>query len=170
MSKSVLYLMVGYPGAGKTTVAQWIAEKTGAVHLWADVERHKMFDQPSHAEAESQQLYHRLNQQAEQLLTSGKSVVFDTSFNHYRDRQLLRDIADRHSANTIVIWVATPMPVAQERAVHSNVVRNGYNFTMNKEQFTTTAGKLEPPHENEKVIKIDGTKLDANAVMRLINA
>jgi predicted kinase len=168
MKQPILYLMVGYPGAGKTTVARWIAERTGAVHLWADVERNKLFDQPNHSENESQQLYEQLNQQTEQLLGASKSVVFDTNFNYYADRQLLREVADRQDAKVITIWVATPAEVARERAVHSKVVRNGYDFTMSAAQFDAIASKLEVPRENEKVIKIDGTKLDPEAVMRLI--
>jgi predicted kinase len=167
MNQSTLYLMVGYPGAGKTTVAKWIAKETGAVHLWADVERHKMFDKPDHSENESRRLYDELNRCVETLLASGKSVVFDTSFNHYHDRQLLRGVATRHGAATVVVWVATPAGMARERAVQANVVRNGYDFTMTAEQFGAIADKLEPPREDEKVIKINGTKLDANEVMRL---
>lgn len=165
--------MVGYPGAGKTTVARWIAEQTGAVHLWADVERHKMFDKPGHTEAESRQLYDRLNQRATALLEDGKSVVFDTNFNYAHDRQLLRDIANRHNAQTVIVWVATPTDVARERAVHSKLVRNGYDFTMTSEQFDAIADKLESPRpdeKNEKIIKIDGTNLDKESFLRLISA
>jgi predicted kinase len=168
MERPRLYLMIGYPGAGKTTVARWIAERADAVHLWADVERNKLFDSPTHSQDESNQLYERLNQQTEALLATGKSVVFDTNFNHYADRQLLRAIAAKHHADTLVIWVCTPADTARQRAVHSQVVRNGYDFAMSGQQFDTIAGKLETPREDEKVIKIDGTKLDPETVMRLI--
>lgn len=168
MKQPALYLMIGYPGAGKTTVARWVAKETGAEHLWADVERHKMFGTPTHSETESRRLYDELNRRAEALLARGKSVVFDTNFNHYRDRQLLRDVASRNGADTIIVWVATPAGTARERAVHANIVRNGYDFTMTTEQFEAITDKLESPREDEKVIKIDGTKLDANEVMRLL--
>src|ERR1700744_5282186 len=102
--KQTLYLMIGYPGAGKTTVARWIAERTGAVHLWADVERNKLFSNPSHSEAESSELYKQLNERVGKLLAEGKSVIFDTNFNYYSDRQLLREIAGRHHAKVLVIW------------------------------------------------------------------
>lgn len=170
MQLQTLYLMMGYPGAGKTTVARWIAERTGAVHLWADVERHKMFAAPTHSQTESRQLYDELNHQAERLLAAGRSVVFDTSFNHYADRQLLRDIAEKYGARTLIVWVATAADTSRDRAVHAQVVRNGYNFAMSGQQFDAIAGKLEPPRADEKIIKIDGTKLDADAVIRLLSA
>lgn len=159
--------MLGYPGAGKTTVAQLISEATGAVHIWSDLERHRMFDEPTHGQKESRQLYDALNQQAEKLLAEGKSVVFDTSFNHRHDRDLLRDIAARHGAETVVVWLTTPADVARQRAVHAQVVRNGYDFSMTPEQFERIAGHLETPDKDEKTIKIGGVKLDREAISRL---
>lgn len=161
--------MLGYPGAGKTTAAQLIAKKTGATHIWADLERHKMFDRPVHDEAESTQLYEDLNRRADALLAEGKSVVFDTSFNHRGDRDLLRDIARRNGADTLVIWLTTPAAAARERAVHANVVRNNYEFKMTPEQFDRIASHLEPPQEDEKIIKIDGLKFDPAELKSLLS-
>lgn len=158
--------MVGYPGAGKTTIAKLVAEATGAEHVWADWERHKMFSSPDHSEAESTALYEALNRHVAKLLAAGKSVIFDTNFNYAADRRLLRDIAARNGAETLVIWITTPPKVARERAVHSQIVRNGYDFTMTPEQFEQIAGHLEPPEDDENVIKIDGTKIDADALKR----
>jgi predicted kinase len=152
--------MVGYPGAGKTTVARAITGQTGAEHIWADLERHKMFDSPNHNEAESRKLYEELNRRAEKLLAAGKSVVFDTSFNHRRDRDLLRKIAMRKGADTLVVWLATPVEVARKRAIHAEVVRNGYDFKMSAKEFDSIAGHLEPPANDEKIIKIDGIEFD----------
>lgn len=165
--KPKLYLLVGYPGAGKTTVSKIIAETTGAVHLWADLERQAMFGQPTHSQQESVRLYDVLNERAEQLLANGQSVVFDTNFNFYADRQKLRDIADRQDAETIVVWITLPEADAKARAVNTADSRNGYQMSMSEAQFDAIVSKLEPPREDEKVIKIDGTKFDRATVMSL---
>ena len=169
MPKPKLYLFIGYPGAGKTTVARLIAETTGAVHLWADAERHKLFKRPTHSQAESLELYDRLNRRAADLLAASQSVVFDTNFNFYADRQKLRDIAARQGAETVLIWISVPRDVAKSRAVNVTDNRNGYQFSMTEEQFDNIVSKLEPPAKDEKFIKIDGTKLDRQEVIRLLS-
>lgn len=169
VSKPILYLFIGYPGAGKTTVAKIIAQATGAVHLWADVERHKLFEQPTHSEVESLQLYDRLNREAGELLAAGRSVAFDTNFNHYADRQILRDIAARSGAETKLIWITLPKERARERAVNHPHIRNGYKVSMSEERFESIVSKLEPPRKDEKFIKIEGTKLDKPAVLALFS-
>ncbi len=169
MSKPTLYLFIGYPGAGKTKIAQIIAEETGAKHLWADLERHRLFPKPTHSRQESTELYEQLNQAAEYLLAQDKSVVFDTNFNFYNDRQKLRNIAARRGAETVIIWVNTPVDVARDRAVCSNKMRNGYPMNMSDAEFTAIVSKLQPPRKDEKIIKIDGTKIDRAGVMALLS-
>jgi predicted kinase len=127
-----------------------------------------MFASPTHSEAESLELYDVLNYRASHLLGEGKSVIFDTNFNYYADRQKLRNIADGRGAETIVIWLTTPVEVAKQRSVHTPELRNGYMVGMTEERFSDIVSKLEPPRENEKVIKIDGAKLDAKQVIELL--
>ncbi|HVX24024.1 MAG TPA: ATP-binding protein [Candidatus Saccharimonadales bacterium] len=166
MSQPTLYLFIGYPGAGKTTLARMIHEATGAVHLWADHERQKQFGQPTHSETESNELYRRLNDQTMQLLKSGQSVIFDTNFNFRKDRQYLRDIAERAGAQSITIWVTTSRELARQRAVHDDNLRNGYHAVMSGEQFDAIANKLQPPEYDEKIINIDGTQLDKTTALQ----
>ncbi len=169
MARPTLYLFIGYPGAGKTTVAKAIAEATGAHHLWADRERLKLFTKPTHSEDESLELYKQMNNAAEYLLAQDKSVIFDTNFNHRKDRNHLREIALRHEAEAVIIWVTTPKSLAKQRAVHDNNLRNGYEMVMTDQEFEAIAAKLEPPTKDEKVIKIDGTKLDTEQLKQLLS-
>ena len=168
MNRPKLYLFIGAPGAGKTTTAAIIARTTGATHLWADNERHKLFGHPTHSQAESSYLYEKLNADTEQLLAVGKSVVFDTNFNFYSDRLKLAEIAKRYDAETIIVWMTTPLEISRERSVGSHERRNGYAIHMSGDQFDSIVAKLEPPHETETVIKVDGSQVDKDTIIKLL--
>lgn len=157
---STLYLMLGYPGAGKTTTAKMIHKLSGAVHLWADQERHKRFQKPTYSQAENDQLYDQMNQEAGELLAAGKSVIFDTNFNYYADRQHLRQIAQTAGATTQLIWVTVPPELAHERAtadIHKQ--DNGFSVNMSDDHFNRLTSSLEPPQNGETYIEIDGTQV-----------
>jgi predicted kinase len=162
-----LYLFVGYPGAGKTTIALHIAAKTGAMHIWADRERLKMFGEPTHGPAETRQLYDYLNKVAGDLLLEGKSVIYDTNFNMRKDRDHMRQIAAAAGAEAVTIWVTTPRTLAESRALASTDAQPTRLLgSMEPAAFERIAGHLEPPTEDEKVLKIDGTELDIPALER----
>ena len=170
MNKLTLYLFVGAPGAGKTTVAKLIHDATGAEHLWADHERQAMFDRVTHSKQESERLYTNLNQRTHDLLAAGKSVIFDTNFNYNKDRQHVRSIADSHGAQTVVIWMQTPLVVARQRALHpDHHQRNNHDQPMKREEFNRLVDHLEPPTDNENFITIDGTNIDTEAVKRQLD-
>lgn len=168
MNKPQLYLLVGYPGSGKTTVARIIHETNGAEHIWTDWERQSMFRQPTHSKDESTKLYDYLNSITAQLLDDGKNVIFDTSFNFLKDRQHLRKIADQQGADTTVIWVTTSKKLSKQRALHGGNTRNNYDQPMTDEQFERIAGHLQAPRKDEKVIKIDGTDIDKRDLIKLL--
>lgn len=159
-----LYLLVGYPGSGKTTVSRIIHDQTGAVHIWADRERRLMFGKPTHSPEESRALYNHLNHLTDTLLSEGKSVIFDTNFNYYKDRQHLRDIALKNNAKTLVVWITTPKETAKVRAVHEQKLRNYYEYVLPEDDFERIAGHLEAPHDDEHPVKIDGTTISPETV------
>lgn len=164
-----LYLMLGYPGSGKTTASKLLHELTGAEHLWADHERKHRFTHPTYTHQENLKLYAELNDVADQLLGEGKSVIFDTNFNFYKDRERLRRIAAKHGASSVVVWVVAPKELARDRATkdahkqHTRVLGD-----MSAEHFERISRNLQPPRPDERLIKLDGTNLSVEAVKQAL--
>ena len=160
MSEPTLYLLVGYPGSGKTTTSRVIHELTGAAHIWADRERQRLFGNPTHSQQESDELYARLNERTGQLLAAGTSVVFDTNFSFRKDRDYLRQIASRAGARTVLLWLHVAPELARDRATHhTHASDNGYDNTMSGTTFERIVSHLEPPTDDELPITLDGTQI-----------
>ena len=75
-------------------------------------------------------------------------------------------MADKYNAKTIVIWLTTPKDIAYKRSVESHESRNLYEINMTKDQFDSIVKKLEPPKDDETVIKIDGTKISVAEIKK----
>jgi predicted kinase len=167
---AALYLFVGYPGSGKTTVAEYICEATGAEHIWADRERHAMFQPPTHSQAESAELYEYLNERTAHFLQSGTSVVFDTNFNFRKDRDHLRSVAERAGADVVLIWMTTDKAIAKDRALHGDhAERNGYDASMDETTFERIVSHLEAPTEDEAPIRLNGVDLTREIVRNALH-
>ena len=166
-----LYLMLGYPGSGKTTTSKAIHRLTGAVHLWADHERWQRFERPTYSHQENLELYADLNKRTDELLGEGKSVIFDTNFNFYKDRQKMRDLAARHNAGVKLLWVTTPRPIARQRATENAHAQDTRVLgDMPAEQFDRMAGNLQPPRADEAPIEVDGTRIADDYISQLLEA
>jgi predicted kinase len=168
MSTPMLFLMFGYPGAGKTTVANMVAKITGAVHLSSDLIRLELFPQPTYSQAEHDAVYTELNKRAQDLLQAGKSVIYDANLNRYSHRAEKYDMCERTSARPIVLWVQTSRELARNRAVmrgHHHLVPKDETF---ETMFDRVSSVIEEPRAEEPVRIVDGTHVDESSVATLL--
>ena len=105
------------------------------------------------------------------MLSEGKSVVYDTAFNHYSDREKLQNIAGEYNGKVIVVWVKAPKDLAKERAQNTHLHKPTRVLgDMSDEHFELLSEKLEPPTRSEFVIELDGTKLTPEYVQEKLRA
>ncbi|MBA3758845.1 ATP-binding protein [Candidatus Saccharibacteria bacterium] len=170
MNKLTLYLMLGYPGAGKTTAAKAIHELTGAVHVSSDKERVELFSSPSFSQHEHDELYEALDNKTESLLRKGISVIYDANLNRLQHRTDKYDIAERTGAQVILVWVKTHKELAKERAAHTSRLHLWPKHELPHDMFERIAGLIEEPLKHEPYVEIDGTKITAEYMKERLKA
>jgi aminoglycoside phosphotransferase family enzyme/predicted kinase len=112
--RPALILMHGLSGSGKTTVAQQLLERLGAIRVRSDVERkrlHGLAPQERSNDAlgaglyaadASARTYDRLAAIAGEVLAAGYPVIVDAAFLHRGDRDRFRALAGRTGAPFVI--------------------------------------------------------------------
>lgn len=168
MNQPTLFMMFGYPGAGKTTTSKVIHELTGAEHLSSDELRLQLFPNPTYTQKEHDELYQTLDKKTETLLKAGKSVIYDANLNRFQHRLEKYEMCKRTGARPVLLWLQTPLEVARNRAVlrgHHHLVPKDETF---ESMFDRVSSAIEEPREDEPVYKIESTNLDKNALAEIL--
>lgn len=167
--KPTLYLMFGYPGAGKTTVAHIISKLTGAVRLSSDEIRLEMFPRPTFSEQEHGELYSEIDRRTEELLKQGKDVIYDANLNRLVHRQEKYTICERVGAQAKLIWVQTPEEIARTRAtLESDGDPKRPYGNLEAPVFSRLVDQIEPPKSDEPHSTIKGVNVTDDIVKQTL--
>lgn len=110
-----LVVLIGLPGAGKSTFAARLRERVPAAVLESDALRKRLFGQPSYTLEESRRLFRAIHAAIDRLLGRRISAILDaTNLTEYARRPLYR-LAERHGARLILVRLQAPPPVVEER-------------------------------------------------------
>jgi predicted kinase len=163
-----LYMMFGYPGAGKTTAAEVIAQLTGAAHLQSDKVRLELFPQPTFSQMEHDALYATLDARTEQLLRQGRDVIYDANLNRYQHRRDKYVICEKTGAAPILLWVQTEKTLSKARAMHDSRKHLWPPGETPDKLFDRVADIIEEPGPAEPHIIIDGTAVTPEYISDLL--
>ena len=154
-------MMLGYPGAGKTTAAESIANMTGALHLNSDRFRQHLIMQPKFTNQEHELIYNALDYLTELLLASGVSVIYDANLNRYQHRKDKYAIAERNVATAKLIYIKTDASLAKQRATIDSGHKPPHRpfGNMDPATFDRLVKQIETPQSHEPVIELSGDKL-----------
>lgn len=161
-------MLMGLPGAGKTTAAQILSKLTGAEHLSSDALRAELFPNPSFSQKEHDQLYAILNNRAETLLNIGRDVIYDANLNRHRHRQEKYDLCKKTGARSVLLWVKTPLDIAKTRASDQSRQRQWPKNETPERMFDRIASIIEPPTVKESHTVIEGINIDSKYLRKLL--
>lgn len=108
----------------------------------------------------SNSLWRKMDRIAEQMIESGKSVIYDAGrFNALKARKQINRLAAKHNAGVLIVWVKTPPEVAAERAQtrESTDEQNQFDADLTRKIIARHDRLFSPPVHGEAYVEINGT-------------
>lgn len=154
--KPTLFLLLGYPGSGKSTFGKQLSVARGIVRFSSDDIRDYMYGHSAaaHNPKNNPAVFGTIDYMAVQLLVSGQSVLYDANNNRRRDRTRRQKLAAEHGARAVVLWVQTPLEVAKAREAERAGDPN--HLPIPSERYDQLVSALQEPGPNEATIVVDG--------------
>lgn len=158
LSKPTLFMLYGYPGAGKTYLAKNLRDTIKATHVNSDKIRYQLFEEPRYDRAENEIVDQLMEYMTEEFLEAGVSVVFDTNAIKKSQRRILRDIARRKKAENLLIWLQIDPESAfarvsqrDRRKAEDKIAR-----PIDRPMFEEITSRMQNPLHDEDYIVLSG--------------
>ena len=156
--RPVLFYTVGYPGAGKTTLAARLSYWLGAEHLRGDKIGIELFRFPTYSPQERQMVYAEMARRAGQHLHAGRHVLYDAATNTRAQRDYVAQLAQQYGSEAIGVWIQVPAPTAKKRAgtARSDGLTGAVVRVIPPHIFDQYVASFEPPTADERIIVLSG--------------
>jgi predicted kinase len=145
---ATLLLMVGLPGAGKTTRAKELALAHRALRLTPDEWMISLYD-GTQPEGKRDLLEGLLISVARQALRLGTSVVLDFGLWSRDERSALRWLARSAGASCQVIYLPVDLDLQRARIAHRQATAPHRTFPMSDADIVSWRGQFEVPDDAE---------------------
>jgi predicted kinase len=151
----IVYLICGFIGAGKTTFAKKLEEKTGAVRVTKDEWSIRFIgnDPTIDGYAEWDRKIIGLSRDVAFYLAEKRiDVIMDEGFWEKETRDEMRRRADAIGAKVVMYYLETPIETIRERVVGRNNNLTGDSFKISREMLDNYLKQWQPPSEDEDYV------------------
>lgn len=157
-TKPLLLMLYGFPGAGKTYFARQFCDQVQAAHVQGDRIRSELFDEPRYDKEENSVVSHLMDYMAEEFLSAGLSVVYDTNAMRVTQRHELREMARRHKAQPLLVWQQIDAESALLRSSKRDRrhVDDKFSASMDRTRFDSLAAGMQNPRNVEDYAVVSG--------------
>lgn len=170
LNKPVLICLYGFPGSGKSYVARNLAEIMEIAHVNSDRIRSELFQTPRHDAQENAIITHLMDYMSEEFLGAGLSIVYDTNALRAAQRRKLRELARKHKAEYILIWLQVDVESAFARTQDRDrrTMDDKFAAPQTRETFNRQLAGMQNP-DGEDYVVISGKHTFATQKSAIIN-
>lgn len=155
--KPVLITCFGYPGSGKSYIARQLAEQFKIAFVSTDKLRSELFETPLFDAQENRLVNHLATFMATEFLNAGVSVVFDGESMRTGQRRQLRELARKHKAEYLLIWIQLDSSTAFARTQHRDrrTTDDKFAYEHTNESFEAVLQNMQNP-DTENYVVVSG--------------
>ena len=154
-TQPIVYVLCGFIGAGKTTFAKKLEERTGAVRITKDEWLIRMVGNDPTIDG-YEDYDHRMcglsRDVAFQLAAKGIDVIIDEGVWEKEQRDILRRRAEDVGAQAVVYYLDTPIETIRERVSRRNMHPANDSFRISGELLDGYLKYWQPPGEDEEYV------------------
>lgn len=151
----IVYLICGFIGAGKTTFAKKLEEKTGAVRIVKDQWSIRLIGNDPSIEGYAG-WDHKITQLSRDvgiyLAEKGIDVILDEGFWERETRDEMRRRVAAVGAKTVMYYLDTPIETIRERILGRNNNLTDDSFKITREMLDSYLAYWQPPTTDEDYI------------------
>ncbi len=156
-SQKTLFILCGFPYAGKSYVASTVCAQTDIAFVSIDEIFHaRGFDWNTDTLPNAEewaQIFDESFERTKDLLAQGKNVLYDSTNQTVESRDQLRKVADSVGADARVVYVKTAVETVWKR--WEDARENQHRSVVGRELVQATIDMFEEPAKAEQVLIIE---------------
>lgn len=158
LNQPTLFLLYGFPGAGKTYFSRQLCEELQAAHVQGDRIRYELFEEPRYDRQENEIVNHLMEYMTEEFLQAGISVAYDVNATRTAQRRELRELARKTKAQVVLVWFQLDDESAFARIVKRDRRRadDKYAMPVDRTTFEDVLNTMQNPNPTEDYVVISG--------------
>ncbi len=158
LTKPLLIMLYGYPGAGKSYFARQLAQNLRATHVQGEKIRNDLFEHPRYDKQENNAVSQLMDYMTEEFIAAGISVIYDTNALRAAQRHRLRDVSRKSNAQPLVVWIQIDAESAFLRTQKRDRRRvdDRYSSPIDRTTFDSILSYMQNPTNAEDYVVISG--------------